>query len=68
MSRLIFVLLVLSALVAVATLAMAALGGAADRDQRLPVAQKRAGALQKTAYGLLLAVMFGVGAGWMGGE
>ncbi|WP_163846462.1 hypothetical protein [Pseudooceanicola aestuarii] len=68
MSRLILLLLVLSALVAVATLALAALGGAADHDRALPTAQRRAGALQKTAYGLLVAVLFGVGSGWMGGE
>lgn len=71
MARVIFVLLILGGVVAVASSVMAAFGGAADRQRRvgqqagLPV-RLRATPIQKVAYGLLIAVMFGVASGLMG--
>ncbi|QOL79480.1 hypothetical protein [Pseudooceanicola spongiae] len=70
MARVIFVLLILGGVVALAATLMAAIGGAADRrrltsGQRLPT-QLRSTTSQKVAYGLLIAVMFGVASGLMG--
>jgi hypothetical protein len=70
MARVIFVLLILGGVVALAATLMAAIGGAADRrrltsGQSLPT-QLRSTTSQKVAYGLLIAVMFGVASGLMG--
>ncbi|RII36866.1 hypothetical protein DL237_20285 [Pseudooceanicola sediminis] len=69
MARVILVLFILGGVVAVASALATAIGGAADRRQRvgedsLP-ARLRSTPVQKIAYGLLIAVMFGVASGLM---
>ncbi|EAQ02722.1 hypothetical protein OB2597_15110 [Pseudooceanicola batsensis HTCC2597] len=66
MSRLILVLVLIAAVVAAASLIAAAFARPSSASGPEPA--RRTSAIQKAAYGLLIAVMTGVAAGWLGAE
>ncbi|MDF1855268.1 hypothetical protein [Pseudooceanicola sp.] len=65
MSRLILIIVLISALVAAASLVAAAWGRPAGAET-VPV--RRSNAIQKVAFVLLMVVMGGVATGWLGAD